>query len=334
MENTRVGEGQEKPEMAEFVQGVLRAASHDQLSELFQGDHPEALYYFLNRNGVSTIGIRTCDLIEEQIDKILRYRLAQYLAVGYVNVQVLLESHLEHEPRSNLIPEDIHFIAGSAETGEILCYCVIRAFRGARPGTTLRMMNRNLLDVEEIYGWGIYNHLPILPDLPIEKVRELGRFVKNQRLPKFDELGTRATIEMMAAIAHSLTGPDKPEVEAFVGMMEEGVAKRDLEFFHTPLVMLDNGVPHVEEDHYFYPYFQNRKNYPFAFLTSDLGEARRSRWPKIEKALELPGKQALFALMELKQDIHPPKSSLMAPEGLLPVIGINTARQKVRMQAP
>ena len=36
--------------------------------------------------------------------------------------------------------------------------------------------------MEQIFGWGVYNRLRVLPDLPVTRVREWGRFVKNQRL--------------------------------------------------------------------------------------------------------------------------------------------------------
>ena len=111
----------------------------------------------------------------------MRFRLAQYLEVNFVDGQLVYEQRMEHEPLAAVKPDDIHVMAGSASTGEILCYAVIEAPVDVPPGVTLRTRDRALLPVEQVHGWGIFNRLPILPDLPLGKIRELGRFVKNQR---------------------------------------------------------------------------------------------------------------------------------------------------------
>jgi hypothetical protein len=97
--------------------------------------------------------------------------------------------------------------------------------------------------VEEMFGWRLLNRLRIIPDLPVQKIRELGRFVKNQRLSPFDELGARAPMEIGVAIYHVMTGPLRMEMDAFVGDLEEDGTTSNLAFFHVPLVITHAALP-------------------------------------------------------------------------------------------
>ena len=97
----------------------------------------------------------------------MRFRLAQYLEVNFVEANVVYEQRLEHESLDNVYPNDIHVVAGSVDEGEILCYATLKSAPDAPPGTTLRTRDRPLLPVEKTHGFGIFNRLPILPDLPV-----------------------------------------------------------------------------------------------------------------------------------------------------------------------
>jgi CRP-like cAMP-binding protein len=226
---------------------------------------------------------------------------------------------------------DVHFIAGSAETGEILCYAAVKAGTPA-PGKTLRDRDRPLFPVEKVHGWGIYNRLRVLPDLQVDKLREMGRFVKNQRLHTFDVLGARGPIEVGVALFRTLVGPLRLEVDAIIGDLEEGVAKQNLDFFHVPLVVLHGTVPYEPEASYFYPRYQLCTVYPFSILASDISTATLARLNAVERALELPGKQALVSLIALKKDIQAPRSTLEAPEGLAPLTNADIPQRGVSME--
>src|SRR5258708_4089689 len=111
MATTEASQGQARPE----------AAARQRLPDLFAAEHPDALYRVVNRNGVSVLVLRTPQLPEEHLVKLMRYRLAQYLAVDFVDTEMIYEARMEYEPLYGVSPHDVHFIAGSAETGEILC---------------------------------------------------------------------------------------------------------------------------------------------------------------------------------------------------------------------
>jgi CRP-like cAMP-binding protein len=92
------------------------------------------------------------------------------------------------------------------------------------------------------------------------------------------------------------------------------VAKKNLDFFHIPTVLIRGVVPYAAEDSFGFFNYQRRTRYPFAFLCSDIP---KSRLDAIGGALELPGKQGLMALLELKQQTFATPSTL-APDGGLP----------------
>src|SRR5262249_3910503 len=111
-----------RPEATAFISDLIDTAARQRLPDFFALEHPDALYRVTNRNGVSVVVLRTPHLSEEHLVKLMRYRLAQYLAVDFVDTDMIYEARMEYEPLSGVSPNDVHFVAGSAETGEILCY--------------------------------------------------------------------------------------------------------------------------------------------------------------------------------------------------------------------
>src|SRR5205085_10115805 len=130
---------------------LIETAARQRLPDFFGGEHPDALYRVANRNGVSVVVLRTPHLAEEHLVKLMRYRLAQYLAVNFVDIDMIYEARMEYEPLAGVSPHDVHLIAGSVETGEILCYAAIKAGPAA-PGLTLRDRDRPLFPVEKVHG--------------------------------------------------------------------------------------------------------------------------------------------------------------------------------------
>jgi hypothetical protein len=131
-------ERQVSEEAQAYAKNLLGAAANQRLPELFSARHPGAIYYLPNRNGISLVVLRSTDLSEDQLIKLLKYRLAQYIAVGFVDAQMVYEAQMEHEPLDKVALGDVHYIAGSPETGEILCYMVLRDAPYAPTGTTLK----------------------------------------------------------------------------------------------------------------------------------------------------------------------------------------------------
>ena len=296
-----------------YVEELVEAGSSVALPELTRGPWPEAVHRVEDRHGVGVMGLPTDALTEAQREALLRFRFAQYLAVGFVDRDLVYRERLEHEPAGAKEPDTIHLVAFSSDGGRLLAYLALRRAAAAAPGATLRSRERPLLPLEEHFGWGALNRLRLLPDLPLDRVRELGRFVKNQRLGPLAELGSRATIEVSLATVRALTGPLRLEVEAFVGEFEDAVARRNLEFFRTPFVMLRGGLPAFPADHYLRPALDGRARYPFAVLVSDM-TSMSGRADAIEAALAKPGMRSLASIAR-ERPSRPIRSSLAPARG-------------------
>lgn len=318
------------PEVGAWVTQMVERAAAIRLPGLTAG-HPDAIHATIDRNGVTTVVLRTPALQEEQLIDLMKFRLAQYLAVNFVDPAMVFAEGIEHEPLSGVSEHDIHVISVSAGSGEILCYAAVKAPPDAPSGTTLRDTERPLFPVEKVHGYGVYGRLRILPDLPIAKLREVGRFVKNQRLTPLDELGARAPVEVGVALFRSLAGPLRLEVDAIIGDLEEGVAKQNLDFFHAPMVVIHGTVPYEAEASYFFPRYQFCTVYPFAAFATDISQQMLARLDAIESALELPGKAGLLSLFRLKRDVTDTRSTLIPPEGLAALTDATLPQKGVAM---
>src|ERR1700716_1178194 len=146
MVTTEANQGQAHPEAAAFISNLIETAAHERLPDLFTGERPDALYRVPNRNGVSVLVVRTPQLSEEHLVKLMKYRLGQYLSLTFVDTEMIYQARMEYEPLSGVSPHDVHFIAGSAETGEILCYAAVKAGTPA-PDKTLHDRDRPLFPV-------------------------------------------------------------------------------------------------------------------------------------------------------------------------------------------
>jgi hypothetical protein len=325
-----VDDGEEA--VTSFARERIEDAGGLRLHELFtSAEQLDPIYWLPDRNGICVLAVRTRALTNDQLVTLLKYRLAQYLAVGMLDPRPIAAAGLTHEPTSSVAADDLHVIAGFTDSGEILCYMTIRTLDDVPSRVTLRTRERALYPVEQVFGWGIYNRLRMLPDLPINKVREVGRFVKNQRLPEIDEASVRAPVETSAALFRMLVGPLRNEVEAIVGDLEEGIVTRCLDFFHAPTVILHGMLPYSNAEAYLYRRYAERTCYPFALLSADVLEAV-PRLLSVEEALAQPGKRGLLALLALKQDTTSLRSSLVPVDGLVPLTEAKVQQQGVDME--
>jgi hypothetical protein len=313
------GQDDADPQLGRFVDAIIREVAELRLPDLQAVSDTDVLYRQPERHGVSVVALRTTSLRESQLIGLLKYRMAQYLLTGFFDPSLVYRRRLTHEPLAEVAADDVHVVATSAQTGEVLCYAVLRSVQGASPGTTLRSAERPLLPLERAHGRGIFNRLCLLPDLPLAKVREIGRFVKNQQRGGFDELHIRSPIEVGLALFRTVTGPLRSEVQAVVGSFQEAVAKRNLDYFHIPLVVIRGTVPCAEEHSVLGPRYRDCATYPFAVLVADLDDGCGERLAAIEEALSRQGHDGMLALLALKDHDFAGRSSLEPTGGLAPL---------------
>jgi hypothetical protein len=296
-----------------FIRQLLDKAAGLRVPTLAAQDRA-SLYRVENRHGVTVVALRTANLSQQELLAVMTYRLAQYVTISFVDPKIVSDARMEHEPLSNASQDEVHIIAVSAEDSEILCYACFKGSVNAPLGTRMSDRGRPLFPVETICGAGVYNRLTMLPDLPVARVRELGRLMKNQCKAPLDELVFRATMEVTFAIFQLAIGALRTEIDAVIGHFEEGVAMKNMEFFHAPFVCIRGVVPYLPENGYTRAHLESRSIYPFAVLTADLSHAI-NRLAAIESALNLPGRQGLAALLGLKSDLARERSSLEPPGG-------------------
>jgi hypothetical protein len=307
--------------LAAFARGVVGAGARVRLVEVLRNPPPGTLYHRADRHGISVVAVPTTGLSAEEVAALLSFRFAQYVDIGFVNVGYAYAAGMAAEPAAAVAPGDIHLIAGLPATGEILGYAVVEQPPPAPDGCRLRTADRAPFPVERVHGMGVFNRLPILPDLPVHRIREVGRFVRNHRPVASRDLVTRAVVEIGVSLFRLIAGPLRLHVDAVIGDLEERVAKLKFDFFHIPAVVVHGTVPYESSASYLHPRYQLRTVYPFACLASDIAPAL-PRLDAIERALDRPGKHGLVSLLRLRAQDCTAISILQAPDPAIPFAGL------------
>src|SRR5262249_52829577 len=117
------------PETEAYCQKLMDVAASQRLPQLFNEEREGQVWKVDRRNGVMRAGLRRWARADDDLISLLRYRLGQYVHpnICIIDPRLVHRDRMEHEPLANESPGDIHFIAGDPETGEILCYAVLRA---------------------------------------------------------------------------------------------------------------------------------------------------------------------------------------------------------------
>lgn len=329
-EGDQRGKHRHRADRADAFAGSLMArAAELKLPALFQRSCHDAVLQVLDRSGVSVVVVENAMLSDDELESVLRFRLAQYLAVGFADAHSLFEAGVEHEPLSSVSPTDLHVLAGSARDGEILCTMALRGLRVAAD-QPMRSRDRQSFPVEEMHGIGIYDRLIDLPEVPVARVREMGRYVKNQR-HMLDELGLRAPIEVCLAVFRTLVGPLRSRVDAVLTEVEEGVAKRNLDFFDIPTALIRGTVSY--EGPSWLCGHQGRTFYPLAFSVADMVAHALPRAAAIERALARPGRDGVRELLALRRMSAPMRSRFEPPAGLPPLAQLRVPHADLPMPA-
>jgi hypothetical protein len=301
-----------------YVRGRIADGCALAVPELRRGDWADALYRIRDRQGIDVTAVPGCSLHAQLARALARFQFAQYLAVGFIDHDVAYHERLERlddpvaDPHVALA--SVHFIASCSASGQLLASMTLRPAAGALPGVRFGARVRPLFPLEQHFGWGALNRLALLPQTPLARVREFGRLVKNARLASIS-LGARVVAELLLAATRALLAPLRAGVDACIGEFETTAVQRNLEFFHTPMVVLRGGLPAFVKGHPLNPALAGRTRRPFAFWVPDL-VGMVERIDAIEAALEQRDRQAVAALAALKRVPSSAVSSLVPPGGI------------------
>jgi methyltransferase (TIGR00027 family) len=316
-----------------YAENIIDAGSSISLSELGGDALSDALYRLADRQGLDVVAVPECALDESQLDALARFRFAQYLAAGFIDRDVAFRQRLDHDVLADSATyssaDSIHFIVSDSFTGQLLASMCLRGPPRAGPGVRVRDRDRPLFPVEEHFGWGVFNRLAVVPDTPIERVREFGRMVKSRHGGRIS-VGPRPAIELCLAASRLLVGTLSMTIDVCVGEFESHRVRRNLEFFHTPMAVIDGGLPAFGPGHPLNAALDGRDRYAFAFLVSDLA-SMASRLDAIEAALAKPDPYGLAALAELQRIPYETPSMLVPPDGIPALINTSLPQRSLSM---
>jgi len=302
----------------QYVDHLVVEGSSMSLLELRARSVPGAIYRARDRGGLDVVAIPEKGLSEHDLDVLSRFRFAQYLAAGFIDKDVAFKERLDHDSLTHTATPGsagrVHFIVFEHDSGRLLASMCLLPLPSVRTGMRMRDRERPLFPVEEHFGWGVFNRLALIPDTPVARVREFGRLVKNARHGSI-ESGARSIAELFVAAYRTLVGPLAMDVDVCVGESESTRAIRGLQFMHTPMIVLEGGLPVFARRHPLNPALDGRDRYPFAFLISD-GSSMASRVDAVEAALALPDEKCGAQLAALKGVTYDSPCALIPAEGV------------------
>lgn len=201
-------------------------------------------------SGMTIVTLLHGTLTSEEMAALGAFRLQQYVLAGLYDRYIVARMGVEVDPAlDNLAPHDVHVVVGDAQ-GHILCYmCMQSALDDlssdqwySNPHTTAALLmsdsNRVLFPCESEYGRDIYRKHPAIGRIPVTRVRELTRLVRNQALKT--PLDGLCVVEAILAMIDVLCNPIH-QVEAIVGCNGPEV-RRLLHGLHIPVAY----APHAQ----------------------------------------------------------------------------------------
>ncbi len=282
-----------------FVDALVAKAMSDRLPELFAMPQPEALYV-CRREGIVVVALRQRHLGQTQLAIIRRYRLVHRMLYGEVDSTLVSRHGVEYEWWSQGGDDDVHILAGSAESGALAAYLAIGFLSRATSEMTLRTENRPHFSAEDVFGRRIFHGFPGLADRPLTNIAELMRFVRTHWLRMLNPLAIRGPVEVGVALFYLMTGSLAPAIFALVGDVVENKAQRNLDFFDFPTLALRDAQP---IDSSLLPYPRCTVDYyPIVMLASAFPEVAE-RVAVIEAALNLGGEEGVRTLIDLRKQV-------------------------------
>lgn len=293
----------------ELAERCFRAASFDFGS---LADHPGALVSRPFRRGVAIVGLRSEDLPSAALDAILSWRLGQYLLTGFYDPELVAAAGMTREPSDLVGDRDVHGLAIDAQ-GDLAAYLTVKQPPESDPGAVYGDPDRPPFPCEEVHGRAWQKSMRGIEKVDLLAVRELARFVKDQRRPH-DPVCLRAPFELGLATARLARHPRFHEaVRLVTGDLDPEVALKSLRFFFIPVATCASHHVELEPGNPLRPRYHDHATAPFLAAPSDVDNTTYIRWADIGLALDCPDEDALMRLLALRQFVRVKESSLKRP---------------------
>jgi hypothetical protein len=275
--------------------------------------HPDALVRH-RRAGVTVVALRTEHLPPEALDAILAWRLGQYLLTGFYDPALVASRRMTAEPHELVSDKDVHGLAIDPD-GDLAAYLTVKQPPAHPPDgdITFGDPDRALFPCEEVHGRRWQKGMEPADSVALASVRELARFVKDQRRPD-EPICLRAPFELALAASRLARHPHfQQQVRLVTGDLDPEVALKNLRFFFIPVATCAPHRVELGEGNPLGPRYREHATAPFLAAPSDIDNTTYIRWADIGLALDCPDEEALARLLALRQFVRVKESSLKRP---------------------
>lgn len=271
------------------------------------------LIYQRNRpSGLWVYAIRHDMLSDEALGELGEFRIDQYALAGlYDTTKIALHGYRTDPSLMSVSGNTIHLLCGT-HGGQLLSCCSIVPARGQlyseptgllvkrRQPLVLADDERAVFPTEtELFGRGVFESLPAIQEMPVDRMRELVRMLRNQAINS--PLTSLAVFEIAFAVTEVLTDP-KQGIDIALGNAGPE-ARNMMEIINIPLlyapwasVVVTETIP--EEDFWSPPPKAERYFWPFVLPSADLRAITPLR-QQLDKALGSSAQNARNALVQV-----------------------------------
>jgi len=269
--------------------------------------------YLRNRpSGLWSYAIRHDMLSASAFNEFGEFRIDQYALAGLYDTSKIAQRGYRTDPTlADLAENAIHVLCGTA-AGQILACCSIVPPRGPlyseptgllvkrRHPLALADQERAVFPAEtELFGRGVFESLPAIQTIPVERMREIAHLMRNQAIKT--PLTGIAVFEICYALTEVLTNP-RLGIDVTLG--SSGPEARNLmELVNIPMlyapwaqVVVSEAAP--EDDFWIPPTNAEGYFWPFVMATADLRAIAPFRL-QLNGALASPAESTRSAIIEV-----------------------------------
>lgn len=270
------------------------------------------IYLRTRPSGLWAYAIRHDTLAEDALNEFGEFRIDQYALAGLYDTSKIAQRGYRTDPALASVPKDaIHVLCGT-NTGQILACCSIIAANGQfysepsgllvkrRYPLALADQDRAVFPSEtELFGRGVFESLPAIQQVPVERVREIGHLMRNQAIKT--PLTGISVFEIVHALAQILPNP-RLGIDISLGNMgpeaRNLIELANIPVLYAPWAQVVVAETNPEEDFWIPP--TNAEGYflPFVIASSDL-RAISPYIQQIDNALASPAELTRSALLKV-----------------------------------